>query len=43
MAMKFLDEHQQKQHEDLIEAIDHIPEEFHSSPFHYWGTETFTI
>ena len=43
MAMKFLYEHQQKQHEDLIEAIDHIPEEFHSLPFHYWGTETFTI
>ena len=43
MTMKLLYEHQQKQHEDLVEAIDHIPEEFHSLPFHYWGTETFTI
>ena len=43
MAMKYLYEYQQKQHGDLIEALNHIPQEFHSLPFHYWGTETFTI
>merc|ERR1711884_797937 len=43
MNKTLLYEHQQKQHEDLVEAIDHIPKEFHSLPFHYWGTEMFTI
>ena len=43
MAMKYLYEHQQQQHEDFIQALNHIPQEFHSLPYHYWGTETFTI
>ena len=43
MSMKLLYDHQQKQHEDLIKALTQVPTEFHSLPFHYWGTETFTI
>ena len=40
MAMKSFYEHQQQQHEDLIQTLTQIPTQFHSLPFHYWGTET---
>mgnify|MGYP003331624888 CR=1 FL=1 len=43
MAMKALYEHQQKQHEDLMDILTQIPTQFHSLPFHFWGTENFTI
>ena len=43
LAMKSLYEHQQQQHQDLVNVLTQIPEEFHTLPFHYWGTKTITI
>ena len=41
--MKSLYEHQQKQHQDLMELLTQIPSQFLSLSFHNWGTETFTL
>ena len=43
LTLKYIYQHQQKQHEDLMEVLTHIPETFHTLPYHMWGTEQVLV
>lgn len=43
LTIKYIYEHQQKQHEELIEVLTQVPPRFHTLPYHLWGTEQVLI
>ena len=43
VTLKYIYQHQQKQHEELMEVLTHIPETFHTLPYHIWGTEQVLV
>lgn len=42
-TLKYIYQHQQKQHEELIEILINIPQTIHILPYHVWGTEQVLI
>ena len=43
LTLKYIYQHQQQQHEELMEVLTHVPKTFHTSPYHVWGTEQVLI
>ena len=43
LTLKYIYQHQQKQHENLMEVLTQVPETFHTLPFHMLGTEQVLI
>ena len=43
LTLKYIYQHQQQQHEELMEVLTHVPQTFHTLPYHVWGTEQVLI